>query len=256
VTLAIEDLAVAYGAEPVLDGVSVSVEAGSILAILGPNGVGKSTLLRAVAGTQEPDRGVIRLDGQPLHERSRRDRAAAVAYLPQAESPTFATTVFQSVLLGRTPHTSWRPSVEDRDRVGAVLDKLGLADLATRPVDELSQGQRQKVRIARLLVQEPRAMLLDEPTASLDVRHRLEVLELVREAARDRGATVVAMHDVELASRFADSVALLHGDGLYDVGAPEAVLTPAAIETVYGVSATVDRHGGRLHVTAERPLER
>ncbi len=252
-TLRIEDLAAGYGGEQVLDGISLSVEPGTMVALLGPNGVGKSTLLKAVSGILEPDRGRVTLDGTDIDELSRRERAGKVAYVPQAESPTFASSVFQAVLLGRTPHTSWRPTDEDRERVGAVLAKLGLSDLGTRRLDELSQGQRQKVTVARVLVQEPAALLLDEPTASLDLAHRLDVLEILQEQVRDRqAASLIAMHDIELAARFADEIALLRDETVFDSGPPEAVLTADAIEAVYGVKAAVDRAGGRFHVDAIR----
>ncbi|MDR5657582.1 ABC transporter ATP-binding protein [Halodesulfurarchaeum sp. HSR-GB] len=251
-TLEIEDLAVAYDGSPVLDGVSLSVGPDSIHALLGPNGVGKTTLLRAATGLLEPDHGQVLIEGTPIKELSSPERAGKIAYVPQSESPTFATSVFQAVLLGRTPHTSWRPSREDRDRVGAVLSQLGLADYATRPTDTLSQGQRRKVAIARLLVQEPAMMVLDEPTASLDLRHRLDVLEIIENQTRDRSVgTLLAMHDIELAARFADTVTILADGQVFDSGTPESVLTAEAIESVYGVSATVDRHDGRLHVDAQ-----
>ncbi|UWG47163.1 ABC-type cobalamin/Fe3+-siderophores transport system, ATPase component [Halanaeroarchaeum sp. HSR-CO] len=253
-SLAISNLAFSYPDEPVFRDVSLTVDDGSVLALLGPNGTGKSTLLRIVMGLLEPDNGTVSLDGEPLDDFSRAERAAAVAYVPQSETPTFAPTVFESVLLGRAPHTSWRPSRADRDRVAEVLDALEMGDIAMRSLDELSGGQRQKVRIARLLVQDPAAMLLDEPTASLDLRHRLDVLALVRQHVRRRGAVgVVAMHDIELAARFADSVALLHDGIVHASGPPIEVLTESAIETVYGVAATVTVHDGRLHVDPDRP---
>ncbi|MDZ7850506.1 MAG: ABC transporter ATP-binding protein [Halodesulfurarchaeum sp.] len=254
-TLRIEDLSFAYAAEPVLQDVSLSVQSGSILALLGPNGIGKSTLLKAVAGIVDPDRGTVTLDGTAIGQLSRRERARQIAYVPQAESPTFASSVFQAVLLGRTPHTSWRPTTSDRERVGQVLEKLDLTDLATRQLDALSQGQRQKVTVARVLVQDPAAMLLDEPTASLDLRHRLDVLDILREQIRTREvAGCIAMHDIELAARFADEVALLRAGTIFDRGAPESVLTADSLEAVYGVEAAVDRVDGRFHVEAIRSL--
>ncbi|MFW6458172.1 MAG: ABC transporter ATP-binding protein [Halodesulfurarchaeum sp.] len=255
--LHIEDLAVSFDGLDVLEEVSLSVEPGSIVAVIGPNGVGKSTLLRSVVGIIDPDDGRIHLEGRDLHQLSRRERASHVAYVPQSESPTFASTVFQSVLLGRTPHTSWRPSADDRKRVGEALERLGLTELATRRLDELSGGQRQKVRIARVLVQEPSVMVLDEPTASLDLRHRQEVLSLLRSAVKEADRVgLVAMHDLELAAQFADEVAVLSEGQVYDVGRPSAVLTPGTIERVYGVSASVERANGRLHIDAVEPSTR
>lgn len=253
-SLEIRDLAFSYPDQPVFSDVSLSVDDGSVLALLGPNGTGKSTLLQIVVGLLDPDAGTLTLDGRSLTDYGRTERAAAVAYVPQSETPTFAPTVFESVLLGRAPHTSWRPSRADRERVAEVLEALEMGDIAMRSLDELSGGQRQKVRIARLLVQDPAVMVLDEPTASLDLRHRLDVLGLVRRHVRRRDAVgIVAMHDIELAARFADTVALLHDGTVYASGPPTTVLTEDAIETVYGVAATVEFEGDRLHVDPECP---
>ncbi|MFP4529803.1 MAG: ABC transporter ATP-binding protein [Halodesulfurarchaeum sp.] len=250
-TLRIEDLAVSFDDRTVLDGVSLAVESGSIVALLGPNGVGKSTLLRSVVDVLEPDRGRVTLDGRNLGGLSRRERAAELAYVPQSETPTFSSTVFQSVLLGRAPYTTWRPAAADRERVNRALSRLGLSSLSGRHLDELSEGQRQKVRIARVLVQEPTVLLLDEPTASLDLRHQQEVLGLLEEVVRtDDRAALVAMHDLELAARFADQVVLVSDGSIYATGDPIETLTEDVIETVYGVSATLERVESGLHLDA------
>jgi iron complex transport system ATP-binding protein len=255
VTLELESVTVGYGDSPVLEDVSLTVEPGSVHALLGPNGVGKSTLLQTACGLLDPDAGRVCLDGTDLTDCSRSRRAAAIAFVPQSESPTFSRSVFQAVLLGRSPHTSWRPSQEDRERVGRVLSQLDLADLATRSTEALSEGQRRKVAIARLLVQDPSLMVLDEPTASLDLRHRLEVLGILAETVADRSAAgLLAMHDIELAARFADRITLLAGQRVFDTGPPEAVLTADTIREVYGVEATVDRQDGRLAVRAHEPI--
>jgi iron complex transport system ATP-binding protein len=251
VTLELVDLEVGYGAETtVIDGVDLEVARGELLALLGPNGAGKTTLLKAIDGLVPMDGGTVRVDGTSLNAMTRSERATTIGYLPQAESTTFSPTVFQAVLLGRTPHAGRRPTEADRRRVGAVLDSLGLSSLSMRSIDQLSGGQRQKVKIARLLVQEPSVMLLDEPTASLDLRHKIDVMETIRSRVTDNGAAaVVAAHDLELAARFADSIALLADGRLYDVGPPRTVLTEDAVESVYGVTATIERSNDQIQVT-------
>ncbi len=257
-TLELADLHVGYGPEAsVIEGANLSVADGELLALLGPNGAGKSTLLKAIDGLVAVDRGTVRVDGKPLDSFSRSKRASAVGYLPQSESTTFSPTVFQAVLLGRTPHAGRRPSEDDRRAVGEMLDSLGLSPLAMRPLDELSGGQRQKVRIARLLVQEPSVMLLDEPTASLDLRHRIDVMETIRARVSEHDvAAVAAVHDLELAARFADTVALLSGGRIHDTGPPTDVLTEEAVESVYGVPVSVETSNGEVCVSPKSIRER
>ena len=254
-TLRIGDLAFEYDSESVLDGVDLDVGRGELLGLVGPNGSGKSTLLRCVDRILEPQAGHVYVDGEDLEAASREAVARTVGYVPQQETSTFPATVFDTVMMGRKPYISWRPTDEDRGRVATVIDALGLSELALRDVTELGGGQRQKVLVGRALAQETEVLLLDEPTASLDVRHQLEVLDLVREQA-DGGITVImAMHDLNLAARYSDALAMLYDERIYAVGPPEEVLTPANIRTAYGIDATVTDHNGRLLVVPEEPAD-
>jgi len=221
---------------PILRDVGLCLAPGRLLVVAGPNGVGKTTLIRLLLGLLPLEAGTIRLEDRDLTRLSRRELAKAVAYVPQGGAPAFPMTVFEAVLLGRRPHLSWRPGAIDLERCAMALCRLGLDDLAGRDLTALSGGQLQKVLIARALAQETACLFLDEPTASLDLRHQLEVLEMLRELTRQEGKAVLAsLHDINLARRFADDVLLLAPGRVHGFGPPETVLTVDALRHVYGV---------------------
>lgn len=241
-----------YESESVLDDVTVAVDAGEILGIIGPNGAGKSTLLRCINRILTPTAGTVFVDGADVHEASRNDLARTFGYVPQHEDTTFPTTVFDTILMGRKPYIRWRPSDEDREAVSRIIEVLGLQAYALRDLDELSGGQRQTVMIGRALAQEAEVLLLDEPTGSLDVRHQLEVLDVIRDQV-DQGITaVMAMHDLNLASRYCDRLVMLHEERVFAAGTPD-ILTAENIRAVYDVEATVVHHDGRRIVIPEHP---
>ncbi|AWB26294.1 ABC transporter ATP-binding protein [Halococcoides cellulosivorans] len=251
-TLQIDDLHVGYD-ERVLDGLSLRVEAGELLGVLGPNGSGKSTLLQCVVGLLDPDAGSITLDGTPIDHLASDERARRVGYVPQSESRAFPATVFETILQGRRPHGGWAPSARDRAAVRETIDRLGLADLATRKIADLSGGQRQKVRLGRALVGDPEVLVLDEPTSALDLQHRLRVIDEIRRQVGDDVAGIVAIHDLTLAARSCDRVALLADGQVHAVGGPE-ILTPERIEAVYGVEASVLTHRDRRVIVPDAPV--
>jgi iron complex transport system ATP-binding protein len=256
VTVEVRDLSFAYGEEPVLDGVDLTVDDGELVGLLGPNGSGKSTLLECCNRILAPDAGSVRIDGVRVADLGRDETARLVGYVPQSESSAFPATVFDTILMGRRPHAGWTPSEADRDAVADVIEALDLSAFAMRTVDELSGGQRQKVRLGRALVQEASALLLDEPTAGLDLKHQLSVLDHL--AAHVQGGAlsgIVALHDLNLASRYCDRVALLSDGRLAVVGDPSD-LTPGTIEEVYDVEVTIAQAAGRRIVIPERPVGR
>lgn len=242
-SLAATDLEFAYNGRPVLRRVSLTLTPGRVTAILGVNGAGKTTLLRCLGGLVRPTGGTVRLGGRELFRLSRRETARAVAYVPQAR-PREKLTVFESVLLGRRPHMGLAPGRRDLARVEEVLASLGLADLAFRRLDALSGGEAQKAAIARALAQDPTALLLDEPTASLDMKNTLEAFAIVRQAVTQRGLTAaVVLHDLSQALRFADDFALL-ADGRVTARVERTGLTPAMVRAVYGVEVALGEIGG------------
>ncbi|GGJ34311.1 ABC transporter ATP-binding protein [Neoroseomonas lacus] len=229
--LSLRDLTVHYGKRVALEGVKFDARGGEVVALIGPNGSGKSTLLRAIAGLQRHAGGVVVLEGATRE---------AIGFMPQDTGARAALTVLETVLLGRRRALGWRVPGAELARAAEVLRQLGIATLAGRLLGELSGGQRQLVFLAQLLAAEPRVLLLDEPTSALDIRHTLSLLALVRELTRGRGlVTIIAIHDLNAAARFADRVALLCEGRLLAEGRPDGVLTEATIARAYGVHAHV-----------------
>ena len=234
------------GDHPVLRAVSLSLAAGEVVALLGPNGSGKSTLLRCLLG-HFPAPGDIAWDGRPLAGWGRRDLARHVAYLPQAPTWEPGQSVRAALAVGRAPYWGAFGIESPRDAavVAAAAAALDLADLLDRPMDELSGGQRQRALLGRCLVQEPRAMLLDEPNTYLDLRHQVELAQLLRRLAADRGIGVLmASHDLNLAAAHADRLVLLDAGAVAADGLVGDVLRPDLLARVYGLPMDrLDRDG-------------
>jgi iron complex transport system ATP-binding protein len=244
------------GGQRVLDDVDLEVAAGEWLCLLGPNGAGKTTLVRAVSGTVRHD-GEVRIAGhRPL---APRERARRIAVVPQLPVVPPGITAFEYVLLGRTPHQGLRlsASLDDRRRSLAVLQRLDLERFAARELHSLSGGERQRVVLARALVADAPVLLLDEPTAALDLGHQLEILELLAELQREAGLTIVTtLHDLSVAGQFGDRVAVLQHGLLVGHGAPAEVLTPATIGNWWGVEVDTEvDEAGRVSVVVRRRRE-
>ena len=236
-----KNLSAGYPGRAVLAGVSLAARPGRVLALLGPNGCGKSTLLRTMAGLLPPLGGEVLLNGR--RDYSPRQAAQRVAYLPQSRTAP-NITVRRLVLHGRFPYLSYprRYGREDYEAVDRALAAADALDLADRPLPELSGGQRQKAYLAMALAQETEAILMDEPTTFLDIRHQLEVLALVRRLAEEGRGVVLALHDLCLALTAADDVAVLGEGRLLALGGPEAVYQSKVLERVMGVR--LDRSEG------------
>jgi iron complex transport system ATP-binding protein len=229
------------GPRRVLDGVDLDVAAGEVVGILGRNGAGKTTLLRVASGLLRPEVGEVSIEGRPLSALPRRERARVIALVPQETHYLFPWSVAEVVLMGRTPHLGWLAleSRADLDAARAAMMRLGIESLADRPVLELSGGERQLAVVARALAQEPRLLLLDEPTAFLDLRHRLAVLARVRELAAAGGSALVVSHDLGIAARACDRLALLAGGRVLAAGRPADVLVPELLRETFGIEARV-----------------
>jgi iron complex transport system ATP-binding protein len=256
VALRAEGVGVTLDGVRVLDDVDLTVAAGAWLALLGPNGAGKTTLVRALSGTVRHSGSIAFAgisDGEVTHPR---ERARRVAVVPQTPIIPPGITAFEYVLLGRTPHQGLRlaASFDDRRRTLAVLQRLDLERFATRDLATLSGGERQRVVLARALVTDTPLLVLDEPTAALDLGHQFEILELLAELQQERGLTVVTtLHDLGVAGQFGDRLAVLHDGRLVAEGTPADVLTTERIGRWWGVSADVELDGsGRVSVTVRR----
>jgi iron complex transport system ATP-binding protein len=253
--ITIEQLTVELDRVPVLRGVDAAVPGGGWLALIGPNGAGKTTLLRAVAGLL-PHRGSIRVDNEDLGAIRGRGRARLIAYVPQIPVLPPDMTVEEYVLLGRTPHLGYlgAPGRADKAKAAEASERLDVTRFAGRRLASLSGGERQRVRLARALAQEPRVLLLDEPTSDLDLGHQQQVLELVDDLRRGRGVTVVStLHDLTQASQYAGHLVLLNHGRVETAGRPAAVLTEDLIARVYAAHVTVSTDpGGHPVVTPVR----
>ncbi len=248
--LKVKDLSFWYSPNmPILRDINLELEESELLGVVGPNGAGKSTLLRCIDRILIPKNGVIILNGRDIRTISRMELARKVGYIPQGSSQVFPATVFDTVLMGRRPYIGWRSSERDEAKVLETLKMLNIEDLAMRDVNELSGGQQQKVFIARALTQEPELLLLDEPTSNLDIRHQLEVMELVKRVIRERGiSAIMAIHDLNLAARYADRILMMNGGRIYAEGKPVSVLNPENIRRVYGVEVELNDHNGSPYI--------
>lgn len=225
---------------------ALEIEAGVCTAVLGPNGSGKSTLLRLLLGTLTPDCGEISFEGRALSAWPRAEMARRVGVVPQGEEINFPITVRELVAMGRYPFLGrWRREGEaDRRAIAAALDRCDVGDLADRPITTLSGGERQRALVARALAQEPAILVLDEPTAALDVRHEMAIFELLRDLGASGVTVLLVTHSLNLASRFADQLVLLSRGRTAAIGTPGEVIDQGRIEAVYQWPVRVTAHPG------------
>jgi iron complex transport system ATP-binding protein len=244
-------LASARAFSPVLNSVSAELRRGEILGILGPNGSGKTTLLRLLSGTRVPTAGDVLLDGTPLRRFSRRAVARRIAVVPQETHLAFDYTVMEMVLMGRHPHLGLFQieGPADIDIARDALRATGTADLEARQFNTLSGGEKQRVVIASALTQSSDILLLDEPTASLDLGYQLEVASLLRRLNRERGVTIaVSTHDLNFAASVCQRLVMLRAGRVIAAGTTAEVLTPGNVRALYGVTADVHVHSATGHL--------
>ena len=242
-----------------LDGVDLQAERGQLVGLIGPNGAGKTTLLRTISGILRYRQGSIRLEGSDLMSMSPKDAAATLALVPQIAPYTYGFTSMEIVLMGRYPHLG-RFQVEGREDDRIAREAMRLTEIeqfADRTLDTLSGGERQRVFVARALAQQPRILLMDEPTANLDVLHQLKVLDLVRQLVDDGLTAIAAIHDLNMAARYCDKLVLLSGGQVLAEGSPSEVLTPETIESAFGVKSAVyqDPITGSLAISLIGPAD-
>ena len=243
--LSVRSISVNYGAREILHEVSLNVEAGEVVSLIGPNGAGKTTMIRAISGVLPLQTGSVQVVGDDLSALSITQRARLLAVVPQARKLPPAYSVQHAVLMGRTPYLGWigNPSKNDYDKTAWALDRTNITGLAERLVEELSGGEQQLVLVARALAQDAPVILLDEPTAHLDLRHQATILDLIRSLARERGlAVLMSLHDLNLVSLYSDRIALLGEGRIHAFGTSKEVINPQILSDVYQVPLSVIPH--------------
>ncbi len=240
IKLDVKNLDFSYPSRKIFSRMCMSIPNGTLVSILGPNGSGKSTFLKCVDRILNPQDGKILIDDSDISSLNRIDLAKKISYVPQSSVRVFPHSVFDMVLMGRRPYLGWASSGEDEERVWDVVNLLGLEEIVHYQFNELSGGQQQKVLIARALVQDTDLMLLDEPTSNLDIWHQLDVMCIVsRLVSREGITTLMAVHDLNMASRYSDLIVLMKNGSIHVAGSPNEVLTQENIAEVYGVQAEV-----------------
>lgn len=239
-----EDIAFAFNGQSVLDSVSLDVRKGEIVGLIGPNGAGKTTFLRLVSGVLEPDRGSIHLDGDAVGTLSADELGRRISVVPQQTELSFDFSIRDVITMGRNPYQGRLERLQSADRslVNQAMAQTDTDHLADRPFSAVSGGERKRVLIARAIAQDTPAMLVDEPTASLDINHQVAVFELLRGLVGDDKAILTAVHDLNLAARYCDRLVLLHDGQVKATGTAEDVLQPKQLHPAYGIDTTVEEN--------------
>ncbi len=251
--IGLSSVSFSYNELEVIKDFSHSFMRGSFTAVLGPNGSGKTTLIRLINGMLRPRSGKVRVMGRLTGEYKARELSKHVAYVPQIHNNTFPATVFDTVLLGRNPHINWSPQYNDRIITAEVLVKLDLDEIALKDINKLSGGQRQQVFIARALAQKSSVILLDEPTANLDLRHQHQILKILKDLCSKSMTIVLSIHDLNLALKYCSSFLLLKDGELVAAGGKE-IFTEKLIEDVYGVRVKIFREFGEIFIIPYEPI--
>ena len=254
--LKVHGLEFKYKDSDILKKIEIKINRGEVLSVLGPNGTGKTTLLKCIAGIIKPQKGSFLIGNKNMLHIKRNDLAKQISYVPQSSPSKFPITVFEAVLMGRSPYIMWRPSEKDLKIVVNILKSLKLEEFASKNFDQLSGGEKQKVLIARAVAQDTEYLLMDEPTSNLDLKHQMEIMEMISNMVKTKNvAAVFAMHDLNLASRFSDRIVMLSKGEIFCTGKPEQVITVENIKAVYGVNAIIKNNNGVLYVFPDKPVK-
>ena len=250
--LEVEKLHFAYNSVSMLRDVSFQVYDSEIVGIIGPNGSGKSTLIKNILRLLNPDSGQVMVDGNKVKEMSINERATSMSYVPQFITPNFSHSVFYTVLMGRKPYIGWNYSENDMNITLDTLKRMKLDDLGDRLFNTLSGGEKQKTLLARAIAQDCRVMLLDEPTSNLDLKHKKEVMMILKEIAnKKKNSVIMAIHDLNLAALFCDRLILLNQGKKAEEGSPIEVITKENLKKIYDVEVNIAFHNNNPYIILE-----
>jgi len=255
--LVINNVEFGYRNKKVLKSICTNIKKKEIVGIVGPNGAGKSTLIRAIDRLIHPQKGNIILDDTDMSKMTLNSISKKVGYVPQNTAHKFPASVFDTVMMGRSPYLGWKSSESDVEKVLDVLELLSIQEFAMRDVNQLSGGEYQRVIIARALVQEPSILLLDEPTSDLDILHQLEVMDIVKQIVNDRKISAIfVIHDLNLCSRYADRIIMMKDGKVFSEGNPSHVITKDNVEVVYGVESQIFSYNNIPYVVPTKTANR
>ncbi|PUU86424.1 ABC transporter ATP-binding protein [Halanaerobium sp.] len=249
--LKIEALNFAYNKERVLKNINLEAEKGKLITLIGPNGSGKSTLLKCINNYLVPNQGIIKIKNKNIKDFTKKELAKIIAYVPQASETKFNLNVFETILMGRKAHSGWKATQKDKDITAKVICEMKLDKIAFKDINNLSGGQQQKVFIARAVAQAAEIILLDEPTNNLDLKHQLEIFEMIENEVSTGKTVIVTMHDLSLVSRFSDRIIMLKDGCIYSDGTGHT-LSASNINSVYGVEVSLKEHNGKKIIIPEK----
>lgn len=248
-SLKVNNLSFRYKNNLVLQGINFEVKKGELVSLLGPNGTGKTTLLKCINRINTPEEGSVVVDNKDTSKLSAKELAHYLSYVPQSTHSTFPISVIDTVLMGRLPFIKFKVNSKDKKIVFDILELMNLNELAFKSINQLSGGERQRVFIARAIAQEPQVLLLDEPTSSLDMKNQLETLNLIRNVIKEKNlAAIMSIHDLNIASMFSDKSLMIKDSRVFAYGSCAEVITRENIKSVYGVDTIVNELEGSQHV--------
>ncbi|WP_315121790.1 ABC transporter ATP-binding protein [uncultured Clostridium sp.] len=253
-SLKVSGLSFGYKEKLILNNINFEVKKGELLSLLGPNGTGKTTLLKCINRINVPQKGIVTIDEKNIDELSPKELSHHLSYVPQSTHSMFPISVIDTVLMGRLPFIKFKVSSKDKEIVFNILERLNLNKLAFKSINQLSGGERQRVLIARAIAQEPQILLLDEPTSSLDMKNQLETLSLIKEIIKEKKLiAIMSIHDLNLATMFSDEFLMLKDSSAFVYGSSSKVITKENIKAVYGVDTIVNNFEDNKHVFLLKP---